>query len=95
MTTTFRFPNVVYTTFKNYSETRRESIEQKIRNSARIKGWQIVPIGGGYVMPYNLAKSFVRNLHLHCSRFFTLGEAMEMRAKGLISEADFDEACSC
>lgn len=93
MATKFQFSNVVYVTLKKFNENRRKDVIRSLFTSTALKNGKIMPMENGYVMPYQIAKNFVKYLHLHCSRFFSLNEATNMFANGLISEADFEAAC--
>lgn len=93
MATKFQFSNIVFVTLKKLNENRRKDVIRSIYTSTALKSGKIMPMENGYVMPYQIAKNFVKYLHLHCSRFFSLNEATNMFANGLISEADFEAAC--
>lgn len=88
MATKFQFSNVVYVTLKKFNENRRKDVIRSIYTSTALKSGKIMPMENGYVMPYQIAKNFVRYLHLHTSRFFNLNEATNLYINGLISEAD-------
>ena len=88
MATKFQFSNVVYVTLKKFNEKRRKEIIRSLFLSTALKNGKIMPLDNGYVLPYKIAKNFVRYLHLHTSRFFSLNEATNLYINGLISEAD-------
>ena len=88
MATKFQFPNVVYVTLKKFNEKRRKDVIRSLYTSTALKNGKIMKLDDGFVMTYRIAKSFVRFLHLHTSRFFDLNEATDLFMNGLISEAD-------
>lgn len=88
MKTKFQFSNIVFVTLKKFNENRRKDIIRSLFTSTALKNGKIMKLGDGYVLPYQIAKNFVKYLHLHCSRFFDLNEATDLYMNGLISEAD-------
>lgn len=88
MTTQFQFSNIVFVTLKRFNENRRKDVIRSLFTSTALKNGKIMPLDNGYVLPYEIAKSFVKYLHLHCSRFFSLNETTNLYINGLISEAD-------
>lgn len=88
MATQFRFPNVVYVTLKKFNENRRKDVIRSLFTSTALKNGKIMAMDNGFVVTYEIAKNFVRYLHLHTSRFFSLNEATDLYINGLISEAD-------
>lgn len=88
MATKFQFSNVVYVTLKKFNENRRKDVIRSIYTSTALKNGKIMAMDNGFVVTYEIAKNFVRYLHLHTSRFFNLNEATNLYINGLISEAD-------
>ena len=93
MATKFQFSNIVFVTLKKLNENRRKDVIRSLFTSTALKNGKIMAMDNGFVVTYEIAKNFVRYLHLHTSRFFNLNEATNMFANGLISEADFEAAC--
>lgn len=86
----YQFENVVYVTLKHYNELRRQQVVKNIYVHAAVSCLNVEPFEDGFVMSYSLAKAFVRNLHLHCSRFFSRKECMKLRDKRLITAEEYE-----
>ncbi len=92
MNAKFQFTNLVYVTMKKYNETRAMNLEDCICDFATRNKLKIMLFKDGWIMSWELAKHFARNLHFHCSRIFDFNEVMDMCANEVVTMADIETA---
>lgn len=80
----------VFCTLKKQNETHRDETVKNLFVSAAMKGYKIMRLGDGFIASYDFAKSCVNKLRLHCSRFFSEIDLIEMTNNKLISQARFN-----
>ena len=85
----YYFANYVFVSVKKYSEERTNEIIEKIRFCAAKNGYKMMRLNDGFIMSYDLAKGFVKNLRFYCSRFFNTDELVKMRENNLLSQEQF------
>lgn len=79
-------PDFVYCTLKK----RREDTVKNLFVSAATNGYKIMRFGDGFIASYEFAKKSIKNLRLHCSRFFSENDLIDMRENNLISQEQFN-----
>ena len=79
-------PNFVYCTLKRH----RADTVKNLFVSAALGGYKIMPFEDGFIATYEFAKKSIKMLRLHCSRFFTENDLVDMARNNLISQEEFN-----
>lgn len=79
-------PDFVFCTLKKH----RKDVVKELFISAAISGYKIMPFKDGFIASYEFAKKSIKNLRMHCSRFFSENDLADMRDNNLISQERFN-----
>lgn len=79
-------PDFVFCTLKRH---RADTVKNLFIAAAK-SGYKIMCFDDGFIASYDFAKKSIKSLRLHCSRFFSENDLIDMRENNLISQDQFN-----